>query len=187
MKKEKLKTDLSAFDNRWFKTGAPLIQRIFWYIANALFVKTWIPGSYWRCILLQLYGAKIAPGVVIKPYVNIKYPWNLEIGENSWIGERAWIDNLTKVTIGANCCISQGALLLCGNHNYKKSTFDLIVGEITLEDGAWVGANCLVTGNVTLKDHSVLGAGSVATSNLDAWGIYAGNPAVKIRERVIEA
>lgn len=180
-------TDLSTFDNRWYKPGAPAIMRVFWYMANAWFMKSWIPGSYWRCILLQIYGAKIAPGVVIKPHVNIKYPWNLEIGENSWIGEGVWIDNLAPVSIGANCCISQGALLLCGNHNYKKVGFDLMVGKITLEDGAWVGAKCTVTANVTLHTHSVLSAGSIATSDLDAWGIYAGNPAAKIRERVIES
>ena len=78
--------------------------------------------------------------MVIKPSVNIKYPWRLTIGSFVWIGEGVWIDNLENVVIGDNVCISQGAMLLCGNHNYKKTTFDLIVGSITLEDGVWVGA-----------------------------------------------
>ena len=54
--------------------------------------------------------------------MNIKYPWNLEVGDYTWIGENVWIDNLVKVRIGSNVCISQGAMLLCGNHNYKKSS-----------------------------------------------------------------
>ena len=57
--------------------------------------------------------------------MNIKYPWFLAIGDHTWIGEKVWIDNLAEVAIGANCCVSQGAMLLCGNHNYKKSTFEL--------------------------------------------------------------
>ena len=135
--------------------------------------------------ILRLFGAKIGSGVIIKPKVSIKYPWKLEIGSNSWIGENVWIDNLDSIKIGANCCVSQGALLLCGNHNYKKSTFDLIVQPITLEDGAWVGARATVVQGVVMKSHSILAVNSVATSNLDAYSIYQGNPAVKIRERKI--
>ena len=81
--------------------------------------------------LLRLFGANVGRGVVLKPRVTIKYPWKLAVGEHSWIGENVWIDNLGQVTIGNHCCLSQGALLLCGNHNYKKATFDLMVGDIT--------------------------------------------------------
>lgn len=70
--------------------------------------------------MLRKFGAKIGKGVFIKPLVNIKYPWNLDIGDYTWIGENVWIDNLTQVKIGSNVCISQGAMLLCRNHNYKK-------------------------------------------------------------------
>jgi putative colanic acid biosynthesis acetyltransferase WcaF len=133
-----------------------------------------------------MFGAKIGTGVIIKPAVNIKYPWNLEIGNHSWLGEKVWIDNLVKVTIGNNVCLSQGAMLLTGNHNYKRQAFDLIVEGIKLEDGVWIGAKSLVCPGVTCFSHSVLSAQSVATINLDAYFIYSGNPAQKIRERIIE-
>lgn len=124
--------------------------------------------------------------VLIKPGVNIKYPWQLEIGDNCWIGERVWIDNLAKVRIGSHVCLSQGAMLLCGNHDYGKSTFDLILGEIKLEDGAWIGALSVVGPGVTVGSHALLSVGSVATRNLDGWKIYRGNPAEVVCERVIE-
>jgi putative colanic acid biosynthesis acetyltransferase WcaF len=123
--------------------------------------------------------------VVIKPGVNIKYPWFLTIGNHCWIGENVWIDNLAAVKIGNHVCISQGALLLTGNHDYKKTDFKLITGEIILEDGVWIGANAMVCPAVTLASHAVLAAGSVATSNLAAYGIYQGNPAVKKKERIL--
>jgi putative colanic acid biosynthesis acetyltransferase WcaF len=78
-------------------------------------------------------------------------------------------------------------MLLCGNHNYRKPTFDLVTGKITLEDGAWVGAYSMVCPGVTCKSHSLLAVHSVATRNLAAYGIYQGNPAVKVKERVFEA
>lgn len=146
----------------------------------------WIPFSGLKVTLLSVFGAEIGDNVVIKPNVNIKYPWKLKIGENTWIGEKVWIDNLGEVTIGKNACLSQGAMLLCGNHNYKKEAFDLIVGKITLEDGVWIGAHSIVTPGVRCKSHSLLAVNSVATSTLEPYTIYQGNPAVKIRERVIE-
>lgn len=136
-----------------------------------------------KVAILKLFGSKIGKGVIIKPGVNIKYPWLLAIGDYSWIGEDVWIDNLAQVTIGLNCCISQGALLLCGNHNFRSETFDLIVKPITIEDGAWVGAKSVVCPGVTVKEDAIITVGSVATKSLDAATIYQGNPAVSKRKR----
>jgi putative colanic acid biosynthesis acetyltransferase WcaF len=96
-----------------------------------------------------------------------------------------WIDNLTSVTIGDHVCLSQGALLLTGNHNYKKNTFDLITGPITLEDGVWIGAKSVVCPGVRCSSHSVLAVGSVAAKDLKPYFIYQGNPAAPVRERII--
>ena len=57
---------------------------------------------------------------------------------------------------------------------------------VVIEDGAWIGANCIVCPGVTVRKNVVLTVGSVATKELEANGIYQGNPAVKIRERRIE-
>lgn len=180
------KVDLSKFNNDWYKPGN-IYKRFVWYLKNLFILKTSIPyPNRLKVFTLKFFGAKVGKGVIIKPCVNIKYPWLLEIGNNTWIGENVWIDNLGKVKIGNNVCISQGALLLCGNHNYKKETFDLIVGDITLEDGVWVGAKALVAPGVTMKSHSILAAGSVLTSDTEEYGIYQGNPAVLVRKRVIE-
>lgn len=180
-----MKTDLSKYNNSWYKPGSPL-KRACWYFFNVVFLMNpWNPFSGLKKFILRLFGAKIGVGVVIKPSVNIKYPWKLEIGDHVWIGEHVWIDNLAKVTIGSNSCISQGALLLCGNHNYKRETFDLIVGEIKLEEGVWIGAKAIVTPRIACYSHSILTAGSVATSNLESYGIYQGNPAALIRKRQI--
>jgi len=181
------KVNLVAYNNSWYKPGNS-IKRLLWYFANELVLKnTLIPFSFPRKFILQIFGAKIGKGVVIKPGVNIKYPWYLEIGDHCWLGEHVWIDNLAKVTIQDHVCISQGAMLLCGNHNYKKTTFDLMVNEIILEDGVWIGAKSVVCPGVTCKTHAILSVGSIANSDLEPYTIYQGNPAKKIRNRVIEA
>ncbi len=179
------KTDLSKFSNAWYDPGAPFPVRAMWYVVNRVLFISYCPWVFVKIFFLRLFGAKVGEGLVIKPHVNIKYPWKLKIGDHCWIGEGVWIDNLGQVVIGDHSCISQGALLLCGNHNYKKTSFDLIVGDITLEDGVWIGAKAVVCGGVTCRSHAVLAAGSVASSDLEAYTVYQGNPAVKVRQREI--
>jgi putative colanic acid biosynthesis acetyltransferase WcaF len=182
------KTDLSTFDNRWYDPGRGTLVRVLWYSINFIFFNSyWFPISSFKRLLLRLFGARIGKGVVIKPGVNIKYPWLLEIGDFSWIGEGVWIDNLVKVTIGPHCCLSQGAMLLTGSHDYKKSRFDLLVGEIHLEEGVWIGAKAMVGPNVRCGSHSVLSLNSVATQNLESFTIYQGNPALKKRSRTLKS
>lgn len=183
-----MKTDLSKYDNSWYHPGGNFLKRILWYFINHLFFNSGLfPISDFKVLLLRLFGAKIGKGVNIKPKVSIKYPWNLEVGDFSWIGESVWIDNLVRVSIGANCCLSQGAMLLTGNHNYKRSTFDLMVGEIILEEGVWIGAKAIVCPGISCRSHSILSVGSVARSDLESYGIYQGNPAIKVKHRIIEA
>lgn len=181
-----LKTDLSSFSNSWYKSGGSAFSKGLWYLVNICFFKSAFPFYGGKRFLLRLFGAKIGRGVIIKPHVSIKYPWRLNIGNFVWIGENVWIDNLATVTLKDNSCVSQGAMLLCGNHNYKKVSFDLIVGEITLEEGAWAGAQSVVCPGVKLGSHSLLTVGSVATHNLEPYWIYQGNPAQKVKERQIK-
>jgi putative colanic acid biosynthesis acetyltransferase WcaF len=181
-----MKTIHKNYNNRWYKPGS-LLKRTVWYFVNVIFFKSsYFPFSKLKVIILRLFGAKVGVGVVIKPNVSIKYPWFLKIGSNSWIGEEVWIDNLANVELGENVCLSQNALLLCGNHNFKLSSFDLIIKPIILEDGVWIGAKSVVCGGVICHSHSVLTVGSVTSKSLDAYSIYKGNPAEKIKDRVIE-
>jgi putative colanic acid biosynthesis acetyltransferase WcaF len=160
--------------------------RVMWYITNNLLFRSYaIPINNLKRFFLRIFGAKVGRGVVIKPGVNIKYPWLLELGDHVWIGEGVWIDNLTNINIGCNVCISQGAMLLTGNHDYKKISFDLILKPITLEDGVWIGAKSIVCPGVICFTHSILTAGSIATHSIEPYSVYQGNPAVKIRERII--
>jgi putative colanic acid biosynthesis acetyltransferase WcaF len=180
-----LKTDLSTYNNNWYHPGSR-VKRMLWYIISLLFFQNaWNVVSKSKIFWLRVFGAHVGRGVVIKPQVTIKYPWKLTIGRNCWIGEGVWIDNLDEVTLEDNVCISQGALLLCGNHNYTSKKFDLMIAPIYLEEGSWVGAKCSVAPGIRFSSHAVLSMGSVATKNLDAYSIYSGNPAVKIKSREI--
>ena len=135
------------------------------------------------CSAAAAFGARIGSGVVIKPGVRIKYPWLLTVGDHTWLGEDCWIDNLVSVTLGNNVCISQGAYLCTGNHDWSDIHFGLMVRPITILDGAWIGAQAIVTPGIVVGQCAVLTAGSVATNNLPPFHIYCGNPAKLSRIR----
>lgn len=173
------------FDKKGFDPGASSFKIFCWYFVSAFFIRSGIvPMSSIIVFILKLFGAKIGKDVRIKPYIYIHYPWKLIVGDHSWLAE-CRIENLDLVTIGKNVCVSQKAMLLTGNHNYSVQHFDLITKPITLEDGVWIGANAVVCPGISAKSHAVLTVGAIATKDLEAYAIYQGNPAVKIKERVI--
>lgn len=179
------KVNLASFNNSWYNPGSRIKISI-WYFFNLLILKNpFLPFSTLKVMVLKLFGASIGESVLIKQSISVKYPWKLSVGDNVWIGEDVWIDNLDNVIIENNVCLSQGAMLLCGNHNFKKSTFDLITGKIHLEEGVWIGAKSIVCGGVTCQSHSVLSVNSVASVNLSTYTIYRGNPAKEVYKRTV--
>ncbi len=179
--------DLARFANPDFSRGRPAWVEAVWLAVQWAFVSSWLPGSAHRRLLLRLFGARVGKGVAIKPGVRVKFPWKLAVGDYTWIGEDAWIDNLDEVTIGSNCCLSQGAYLCTGSHDWTKPSFDLVTKPIRIENGAWVAARASVAPGVTIGEGAVLAMGSVAVSDLAPWGVYFGVPAARVKERRMTA
>ena len=174
------------FDKGAFKVGASFIKMSCWYFVNLVIFRSGLmPFSSILIFSLRLFGAQIGRGVRIKPHIQIKYPWKLVVGDFCWLGS-CNIENLDKVIIGKHVCISQGALILTGNHNYNLVSFNLFTQPVILQDGVWICANSIVCPGVIAKSHAILCVGSVATKDLEAQGVYQGNPAEKISTRDIK-
>jgi putative colanic acid biosynthesis acetyltransferase WcaF len=181
-----MSVNLAEYRPNGLDRGKPVAIEALWMVVSVLLFRHSLAlGNGFKRFLLRLFGAKIGDGVIIKPGVRIKFPWKLSVGDHAWIGEGVWIDNLDSVTIKSHACISQEAMLVCGNHDYSKRGFDLITGGITVEIGAWIASRAIVGPGVTVGTHAVLTAGSVATKSLDPYGIYRGNPAIRTGTREI--
>ena len=178
-----MKVDLSKYTNPEFDRGRSKVFELLWLFVQTLLITSWIPGALHRRVILRLFGAKIGKGVDIKPGVKIKFPWKLKIAAYSWIGEDVWIDNLAPVTISSNCCISQGAYLCTGSHNWSSETFDLITEPIKIEDSSWVCASAVVGPGVTIRQGAILALGSTTTHDLEPWTIYKGSPCKNVGKR----
>jgi putative colanic acid biosynthesis acetyltransferase WcaF len=176
--------DLSSYDNSWYSPGRGQFIRSLWFFLGLPILRSrLLPFSSIRCVLLRLFGATVGRGVVLKPGIRVKYPWFLSIGDHSWIGEEVWIDNLILVRIGASVCLSQGAYICTGNHDWNDRAFGLQVKGVTVEDGAWIGAKVLLCPGVTIGRSAVIAAGSVVTANVASYEVHGGNPAQFLRRR----
>jgi len=182
----------SRFNNSWWKPGRSLLVITLWRLFGMPMVKM-LPCEVWgerfwdwlKLSILRLFGAKLGKGVVVRS-CEIYYPWNLETGDNVWIGYESNLYTLVPIRLGNNVCVSQRAFLCTGTHDPYEPTFGLMVGEIHVKDGAWVGAGAFVGPGVTLHEGAIAAAGSVVVKDIPAMTIAGGNPAKPIKQRVIK-
>ncbi len=127
---------------------------------------------------VNLYECKIGNNCKIGPFVEIQS--GAVIGNNCKIQSHSFI--CEKVTIGNNCFISHGAKFI--NDTFERGgpaggNKDLW-GETVIGNNVSIGTNATIL-PVKICDNVVIGAGAVVTKDIKISGIYAGNPAKKIR------
>lgn len=117
-------------------------------------------------------------------------------------GAKLFIDNgagLSNVSIVCTSSITIGKNVFIGGdvrlydtdfhslnfyERVKGATIDADIkcSPIIIQDGAFIGASCIVLKGVTIGKKSIIGAGSVVTKNIPSGEIWAGNPAKFIRK-----
>jgi putative colanic acid biosynthesis acetyltransferase WcaF len=182
---------LDASKTNPLKGGASysLSHRITRFVWNVVWLvgASWTPPFMrpWRRILLRLFGAKIAPTAGIYGTAKIWYPANLEVGPHAYIGPRVTVYTMAKVKFGAYSLASQGSHICAGTHDIESAEFQLQARPIEIGERAWIAAEAFVGPGVKVGEGAVLGARAVTFSDLEAWGVYAGNPARLLKVRSI--
>ncbi len=162
------------------------LKRVLWQlVVLCLFRFSPRPLYAWRCFLLRCFGAKIGKHCHVYPKVFIWAPWSLEMADHSCLADDVICYSQDKIILGERAIVSQGAYLCTGSHDYKDPEFQLITAPISIEKDAWVCTQSFVGLGVTVAEGAVLGARSVTFKDLHAWKIYAGNPAVYIKDRIL--
>ncbi len=128
---------------------------------------------------VNLYGCAIGDNTFIGPFVEIQA--NVRIGNSCKVQSHTFICEL--VEIGDDCFISHGVMFVNdlfskgkpagGNKELWKST--------QIGNHVSIGSNATIL-PVMICDHAVIGAGAVVTRDIYKPGVYAGNPAKKIRD-----
>ena len=175
MRKQNLKD--YKLPKNWTR-GKNFFYEFIWQIFFKPIISSSLPGTIWRKYILILFGAKLGKSLRLSPGIKIKMPWRLSIGNYSWIGEDVWIDNLSMVNIGNNVCISQGAYLCTGNHDFKKENFNLTCKSITIESESWIGAKVVIGPGNIIGNGSVIKMGSIITQDVPPQSIFTDNKTI---------
>ena len=140
-------------------------------------------------------GTQIRIGAhsVIDSFVRIKCAGgtsDVVIGEYCYINSGTVIYSGNGLRMGHHVLIAANCTLAPVNHACKErdrlimeQRFSVSKGGIVIEDDVWIGAGCVVLDGAILRKGAVVGACSLVRGELDTYGIYAGNPLVKIGER----
>ena len=132
---------------------------------------------------------------------------NTKVGYSSYVGSQC---TLINASIGKYCSIAKGFNVIIGQHPTchfistspmfysnkhilpKKYVSEILFDEFrftknhnSLEIGndVWIGENVSVMEGVTIHDGAIVGAHSLVTKDLEPYGVYAGIPAKKIKDR----
>ena len=160
------------------------LRRQIWNICWALLYRTSPrPLHSWRAFLLRAFGADLGPNCHFYPRSKVWAPWNLMCSDQVTVGDGAEIYNPAPVTFGSHTILSQEAYVCGATHDYDDPGFPLMAFTMRFGSYAWICARASVAPGVNVGDGAVLGLGSVATRNLEPWTVYAGVPAVKVKER----
>lgn len=126
----------------------------------------------------NVYGCVLEDNVFVGPFVEVQK--GVHVGARTRIQSHTFICEL--VTIGSDCAIAHGVMFI----NDLYQTGGPAQGDQTLWKSTKIGNNVSIGSNATVLpvivcDYVVIGAGSVVTKDIYEPGIYAGNPARKIR------
>lgn len=161
------------------------LRRLAWNIAWGLFYRpSPRPFHAWRAMLLRCFGATMGANCHFYPKSRIWAPWNLICEDQVTAADGAEIYNPATVMLGSHAILSQDSYLCGATHDYDDPAFPLIAFAMQLGAYSWICARASVAPGVNVGEGAVLALGSVATRHLEPWGVYAGVPAVKVKERV---
>ena len=118
----------------------------------------------------------------------------ISIGENVIIRANTMLfadprkDNKGSILIKDDVMIGSGVHIYVANHRYDMRDRNIIhqghydAKSVVLEEGCWIGANSIILPGVTVGKNSVVGAGSIVTKDIPPYTVYAGSPAVFLKQ-----
>lgn len=161
-----------------------------WQLAKSLMfpIPTYTCGRI-RAQIMRWAGFQIGHGTMIWSTPSLTggkgLNHKLTIGRHTLVSLNCFFDLAAPITIGSYAGLSPEVMLITGTHQISDAgnRVGLLTPQpVTIEDGAWLGARCVVLPGVTVRKGSVVGAGAVVTKDVPSNAIVGGVPARVIRE-----
>lgn len=145
--------------------------------------------NHLRGKIIGMYALGTKHNLQIGRAVNIANPAKIIFGDNVVVNAEVYlIAGNDTITIGDGCLIAPRCFIQTQNHNYENSTLQIREqgsrsAPVIIESDCWLAYNTVILPGVTVRKGCVIGACAVVTKETEPYGVYAGIPARKIKER----
>lgn len=162
--------------------------RAIWIVSSFFLFKPFPTNifSWWRRIVLRMFGAKIHGNANIYSSVDIWAPWNLEMEDGTCLGPNVVCNNQARVIIKKNSVVSQYTYICTAGHrtnSINNPYTGLIKADVVIGENTWIGARAFIGMGVNVGANSIVGANSGVYKDVEPGMIVGGNPAQVLKER----
>jgi maltose O-acetyltransferase len=140
-----------------------------------------------RARLLAAAGFRIGEGTRIEalPKINGERNLfsNLTIGRDCSIDAECVLDLGERITIGDRVTFSPGVMILTSTHELdirEHRAGPVQLSPVTIGDGAWLGARCIILPGVNIGAGAVVSPGAVVNKDVLPQTRVGGTPAVQL-------
>jgi acetyltransferase-like isoleucine patch superfamily enzyme len=153
-------------------------------------------GHQARAALLRTVGFSVGGGTSVRglPHLTGSHPgahggtsrglWlNLVVGRNVVLHPQCVLDLEERITIGDGVVVGPQAMILTSTHDLgpkEHRAGPVTRTPVTIGDGAWLGARCIILPGVTIGEGAIVNPGSVVNKDVAAHTRVGGTPARQV-------
>ena len=153
-------------------------------VTNAVLGSELLPASL-RTKAMRALGFSISKKACIWAGANLRSK-KVTIGHGVFINVGFYHDGYDQLEIEDNVRIGPFVRVLTATHDIgpslQRGQIEVVGRPVCIKDGCWIGSGVTILPGVTIARGCVLAANSVLFEDTEADGMYAGNPARRVRE-----
>jgi acetyltransferase-like isoleucine patch superfamily enzyme len=181
---------LNNFANIYSRLFFKLYYLLFGFERSLLLLPRYNKHS--QLLVLKDFGASIGNNCDIETgliFHNCQDFRNLIIGNNCHIGKNCFFDLRDKVIIEDNVVVSMQCTFITHQDLTKSDLskkYPASSSPIFIKRNAYIGVNTTILQNTVIEDNCIIAAGSLVIKSTENNSIFAGVPARKIKEIILE-
>jgi len=140
--------------------------------------------AFLRTKIMRAAGFELSESCTIWPGCSFRSK-RIRTGSDVFINVGFFFDGYDQCTIGNRVRIGQFVRILTATHEIgppeQRGMVEVVGKPVHIEDGCWIGAGVTILPGVTIKRGCVIATHSVVLESTQEDGLYAGNPAKRVR------
>lgn len=157
----------------------PFARAVVNTVAASPFVPKRVRQAIYRLYGMQVRTKAISPGSYFGGN-------RIEIGKGTYVNVNCFFESSeAPIVIGEKCALGMEVMIITSMHEIGPPEDRAGQGyrlSVTVEDGCWLGARATVMPGVTVATGCIIAAGALVTRDTAPHGLYAGVPAVRIKD-----